>query len=163
MGFMAAAGLACSSAGHASVDAQSLELQLDCSPRVTEVAHFEGACQYVGGDVPIMECPQPGSAPGSLRMTVLRPQDVTAGQKVAVGGADPIVKLEGAATAGNLLVESTAVGGVGFVVFDRFEPGKIMSGAFVDTSIEMQPDPTFPCHLSSGHFDVSSGPGVTAP
>jgi hypothetical protein len=165
LGLVAAAGFACSSPGasHATTDADPLELQLDCSPRVTDLARFEGACQYVGGDVPIMECPQTRSAPGSLRMTVPRPQDVTAGARIAVGGADPIVTIEAAATAGNLLVQSTSVGGVGYVVFDRFVPGTIMSGAFVDTSIEMRPDSAFSCHLSSGHFDASTGPGVTAP
>jgi hypothetical protein len=156
-------GIACSGSNPASTGAQVSDLQLDCSPRVTEVAHFDGTCQYVGADVPLMTCPQSASKSGSLTMTVLRPQDVTAGQRIAVGGTNPIVKVDAAATASDLLVESTTVGGVGFVVFDHFEPGRIMSGAFVDTSVEMQPDPPFPCRLSSGHFDASSGPGVTAP
>jgi hypothetical protein len=164
---LSAGAAACSGANHASPDAQApsgaLELQLDCSPRVSEIARFTASCQYVGGDVPIMQCPQSAYESGMLLMTVPRPQDVVVGRRIALGGAAPVVKLEGTATFGIELVESTSVAGVGFVVFDRFEPGHIMSGSFVDTSIEMQPDPAFLCRLSADHFEASSGPGVTRP
>jgi hypothetical protein len=140
---------------------QALDLQLDCSPRVAEVAHFDASCQYIGSELPTLTCPQSASKPGSLQVTVLLPAQVTAGQQLALDGANPVVKVDAAAVAGDLLVESMAGGGAGYVVFDQFTPGRVLSGSFVGATVQMQPDPPFTCRLSSAHFDASSGPGVT--
>jgi hypothetical protein len=67
---------ACTGSNDASVGVQGLDLQLDCSPRVAEVAHFDSSCQYIGSELPTLTCPQSASKPGSLQLTVLLPAQV---------------------------------------------------------------------------------------
>jgi hypothetical protein len=120
---------------------------------------FSSSCQYalagapIAGmpDLPLIICGQAGG-PGSIRMEILRPAAIAAGQMVPLGGSDPVLTLDLSAVASNHLIESLGAQGTGFVVFDRFELGKIIQGRFVDGAIDVKPDPLFPCRLSGAEF-----------
>jgi hypothetical protein len=150
-------------AGHVPDAAVAVALALDCRPRVSEVGRFEPSCQYVGGSLPIVACRQSAPGTGALRLTVLHPERVVVGQPAAIGGPDPVVKVDLAATIGNLLVQTLGGGSTGSVVFDRFELGHAIHGSFVETAIGVGPEPAFTCRLSPDAFSATSGPGVTAP
>ena len=56
------------------------------------------------------------------------------------------------------LVQTVPDSTAGAVVFDAFEPGRLLRGHFVDVTFSRYPrPPTYPCRISSSEFVANPG------
>ena len=143
-------------------------IEVDCTPTITEIGRFFSQCHLsevhfanTTVAVPLVSCERiadAGGWTGTVNVFVKRPEAITIGQSVMVGGTDPIVTV--VAISGSVimgLVQTIPDSDAGAVVFDvldpGLEPGRSIRGRFVDVTFSRYPrPPTYTCRISNSEF-----------
>jgi hypothetical protein len=123
---------------------------------------FGSLCQYIGGNLPELQCPDLASSPvGSIDLVVRHPERIQTGVPVKLDGSDPDVTIQVAFANSSFLVQSESGAMTsGTLLFDELRVGSVLRGTFVDVGITALPSPAFECRIVNAAFVADSGPGV---